>query len=303
MISWRNIPKELGLTSWDDYLEQGVLRAIAVAREIAGGENVNALGFCVGGSMLASALAVAAARGERETASVTLLTTMLDFADPGDIGVYISSEALAAREPSLLQGQRVRGSELAGAFASLRANELVWNYVVNNYLKGETPPAFDLLHWNGDSANLPGPMYVEYIRNMYLDNKLCQRGALTMAGQRIDLARLAMPAYVYASREDHIVPKSARSTRLLGGDIVRPRRVVDIAGVVNRRRGNGATTGRIRIFRPTIGWMAQMHPGGWWPHWGVACAACGRGALLRPWAAQHSRAGARAGTIRARIPR
>src|SRR4029077_21036644 len=177
---WRNIPQELGLTTWDDYLEQGVLRAIAVAREIAGGDNVNALGFCVGGTMLASARSVAAARGERDVASVTLLTTMLDFTDPGDIGVYISRDALAAREPALLAGQRVRGSELAGAFASLRANELVWNYVVSNYLKGETPPAFDLLHWNGDSANLPGPMYVEYIRNMYLDNKLCKRGALTM---------------------------------------------------------------------------------------------------------------------------
>src|SRR6185436_6490892 len=190
MISWRNIPQELGLTTWDDYLEQGVLRAIAVAREIAGGENVNALGFCVGGTMLASALSVAAARGERDVASVTLLTTMLDFTDPGDIGVYISRDALAAREPALLAGQRVRGSELAGAFASLRANELVWNYVVNNYLMGETPPAFDLLHWNGDSANLPGPMYVDYIRNMYLDNSLCKRGALTMAGQKIDLRRL-----------------------------------------------------------------------------------------------------------------
>src|SRR6185369_9264465 len=104
MISWRNIPQELGLTIWDDYLEQGVLRAIAVAREIAGGENVNALGFCVGGTMLASALSVAAARGERDVASVTLLTTMLDFTDPGDIGVYISRDALAAREPALLAG-------------------------------------------------------------------------------------------------------------------------------------------------------------------------------------------------------
>src|SRR5207342_3347610 len=105
---------------------------------------------------------------------------------------------------ALLAGQRVHGSELAGAFASLRANDLVWNYVVNNYLKGETPPAFDLLYWNGDSSNLPGPMFVTYLGNFYLDNKLRESGALTMAGERIDLAQVTMPAYIVASRDDHI---------------------------------------------------------------------------------------------------
>ena len=273
MISWRNIPPELGRTSWDDYLEGGVLPAIEVARDI-GGENVNALGFCVGGTLLASALAVAAARGERPVASLTLLTTMLDFADPGDIGVYVTREALAAREPALLQGQRVHGSELANAFASLRPNELVWNYVVNNYLKGETPPAFDLLHWNGDSANLPGPMYVEYIRNMYLDNKLCKRGALTMSGEKVALRRLEMPAYVYASREDHIVPwKSAyKSTGLLGGNVTFVLGASGhIAGVVNppaKKRRNYWTNAELP--QDPDQWLAeaQLHPGSWWPHWG-----------------------------------
>ena len=172
IVSWRNIPPELGRLTWDDYLEQGALTAIRVAREISGSRTVNALGFCVGGTILACALAVLAARRDACVNSVTFLTTMLDFADPGEIGVYVSREFLDAREPALLAGQRVHGSELAGAFASLRANDLVWNYVVNNYLKGETPPAFDLLYWNGDSANLPGPMYVYYLRNMYLDNRL-----------------------------------------------------------------------------------------------------------------------------------
>jgi len=136
MISWRNIPPELSRLTWDDYLEQGVLTAIRVAREISGNKTVNAMGFCVGGTLLACALAVLAARRDATVASTTFLTTMLDFADPGDIGVYVSREFLAAREPALLSGQRVHGSELAGAFASLRANELVWNYVVGNYLKG-----------------------------------------------------------------------------------------------------------------------------------------------------------------------
>lgn len=274
MISWRNIPPELGRTSWDDYLEKGALAAIEVARKV-GSENVNALGFCVGGTILSSALALAAARNEPPVASLTLLTTMLDFTDPGDIGVYVTREALAVRGPALLNGQRVRGSELAGAFASLRANELVWNYVVNNYLKGETPPAFDLLHWNGDSANLPGPMYVEYIRDMYLDNKLCKRGALTMAGQKIDLERVAMPAYVYASREDHIVPwKSAyATTHLLGGDITFVLGASGhIAGVVNppeKKRRNYWTNPKLPANPDEWLANAQMHPGSWWPHWGA----------------------------------
>ncbi len=174
MISWRNIPAELGTLAWDDYLEQGAFAAIRVVREITGSKTLNALGFCVGGTILACALAVLAARHDASVASATLLTTMLDFTDPGEIGVYVSREVLASREASLRAGQRVHGSELASAFASLRANDLVWNYVVGNYLKGETPPPFDLLYWNGDSANLPGPMYVDYLRNLYLDNRLCE---------------------------------------------------------------------------------------------------------------------------------
>ena len=163
---------------------------------------------------------------------------MLDFADPGDIGVYVSPEFLEAREPSLLAGQCVHGGELAGAFASLRANDLVWNYVISNYLKGETPPAFDLLYWNGDSSNLPGPWYVYYLRNMYIDNKLREPGALTMAGAAVDLSRITLPAYVYASRDDHIVPwRSGLSDHATPGRRfhVRPRRLGP-----HRRRGQSA---------------------------------------------------------------
>jgi polyhydroxyalkanoate synthase len=256
-----------------------------------GSKTVNALGFCVGGTLLACALGVLAARGERFVASATLLTTMLDFADPGDIGVYVSREMLAAREPALLAGQRVHGSELAGAFASLRANELVWNYVVNNYLKGETPPAFDLLYWNGDSANLAGPMYVYYLKNLYLDNKLRESGALTMAGARIDLARVTVPAYIVASRDDHIVPwRSAyRSTRLLGGEVTFVLGASGhIAGVVNppgKNRRSYWTNPLVDV--PADEWLAQaqMHPGSWWPHWGAWLARRGGGRRQAPAAA------------------
>ncbi|HET7098557.1 MAG TPA: alpha/beta fold hydrolase, partial [Casimicrobiaceae bacterium] len=223
MLSWRNIPRELGHLAWDDYLEQGVLRAIEVARSISGSRTVNALGFCVGGTLLACALAVLAARREAAVASASFLTTMLDFSDPGDIGVYVSPEHLAAREPALQSGGRVHGSELTGAFASLRPNELVWNYVVGNYLKGGTPPAFDLLYWNSDSTNLPGPMYSYYLKHCYIDNRLREPGALRMCGEMIDLARIALPTYVYASRDDHIVPwrTAYRTVSLLGGEDIR----------------------------------------------------------------------------------
>ncbi len=273
MVSWRNIPAELGGLTWDDYLQQGVLTAIEAVRDIAGSKTINALGFCVGGTLLACALGVLAARRESPVASTTLLATMLDFADPGDIGVYLSREGLAARAPALCGGSRIQGSELAGAFASLRPNELVWNYVVGNYLKGQTPPAFDLLYWNGDSANLPGPMYVDYIRDMYLDNRLREPGALSMCGQPIDLGRIAMPSYVLAAREDHIVPwRSAyRSVGLLGGD---PTFVLGasghIAGVINPAAKNRRNywVGGLSTDDPDQ-WLAsaRTQPGSWWPHW------------------------------------
>ena len=273
MISWRNVPQELGGLTWDDYIERGVLDSMRAVRDIAGGKLVNALGFCVGGTLLACALAVLAARRHAFVASATFLTTMLDFTDPGEIGVYISRDVQAAREPALMAGQRVHGSELAGAFASLRANELVWNYVVGNYLKGETPPAFDLLYWNGDSTNLPGPMYAYYLREMYLDNRLREPGALTVAGAPIDLSRIRMPVYVYASRDDHIVPwRSAyATTSLVGGEATFVLGASGhIAGVVNPPvplKRNYWTNPHLSA--DPDAWLdgATSVPGSWWPHW------------------------------------
>jgi len=273
IVSWRNIPPEQGSLTWDDYIERGTLRAIRLAQEIGRSKTVNALGFCVGGTMLAAAVAVLAARNDRSVASVTLLTTMLDFDDPGDIGVYISRELLAAREPALMAGQRVHGQELASAFASLRANDLVWHYVVNNYLKGTIPPAFDLLYWNADSANLPGPMYVYYLRNLYLDNRLREPGSLTMAGAPIDLKRIAVPTYVLATRDDHIVPwrTAYQTTQLVAGDTTFVLGAAGhIAGVINPpsppRRHFWTND---LIVAEADEWLARAAatPGSWWPHW------------------------------------
>ncbi|HVE51508.1 MAG TPA: class I poly(R)-hydroxyalkanoic acid synthase [Casimicrobiaceae bacterium] len=272
IISWRNIPPELGRLTWDDYLERGVIDALRVARKIAREEKVNALGFCVGGTLLASALAVLAARGDDSVTSATFLTTMLDFDDPGEIGVYVTNEFLAAREGALMAGQRMHGAELAGAFSTLRANDLVWNYVVGNYLKGETPPAFDLLYWNGDSANLPGPMFAYYLREMYLANRLREPGALTMAGEPIDLHKLTMPSYVLATRDDHIVPwKSAfRTTQLLGGEVTFALGASGhIAGVVNPAGSNKRNYWIEGRSTDPDQWLAGARSvtGSWWPHW------------------------------------
>ncbi|MEP7063455.1 MAG: class I poly(R)-hydroxyalkanoic acid synthase [Betaproteobacteria bacterium] len=288
MVSWRNIPARLGTLAWDDYLQQGVLQAIDVAQRIGGSRSVNALGFCVGGTLLASALAVLAARDDRRVASVTLLATMLDFADPGDIGVYVTPEFLAMHEAAFMCGQRMRGSQLAAAFSSLRVNDLVWNYVVKNYLEGRTPAAFDLLYWNGDSTSLPGPMYVYYLREMYLQNRLRERNALTMLGEPVDLSRIRCPAYVLATRDDHIVPwRSAwRTMALLGGDMTFVLGASGhIAGVVNpplpprRNFWTGAATGS-----DADAWLehARKVDGSWWPHWSAWLAQFKAGTRKAP---------------------
>jgi len=272
LLSWRNVTAEQGQLGWDDYVEQGVLQALAVARRIGRTEQVNTLGFCVGGTLLASALAVAAARGEQPAASVTLLTTMLDFSDTGELGLMVDEAMVAKREASIGKGGLLRGRELAQVFAALRANDLIWPYVVNSYLKGKAPPAFDLLFWNGDDTNLPGPMYCWYLRQTYLENRLREPGGTQQCGVAVDLASVDMPAFVYASREDHIVPwqTAYASTQLLGGE---SRFVLGasghIAGVINppAKRKRHHWTGPLTPDAPA--WLdgAEQVEGSWWPAW------------------------------------
>jgi len=272
LVSWRNVGKAQGHLSWDDYIEQGVLQALSVARRIRRADKVDTLGFCVGGTLLASALAVAAARGEQPASSVTLLTTMLDFSDTGELGLMVDEASVAAREANLGRGGLLHGRELAQVFAALRANDLIWPYVVNGYLKGQAPRAFDLLFWNGDDTNLPGPMYCWYLRNTYLENRLREPGGTVQCGVPVDLSRVDVPAFVYASREDHIVPwqTAYASTGLLGGDT---RFVLGasghIAGVINppaKRKRNYWTAD---LAPDAQQWLAgaQSVDGSWWPAW------------------------------------
>jgi polyhydroxyalkanoate synthase len=273
LISWKNVQADLGHLTWDDYIEKGALQAITVVQAITKMDQINALGFCVGGTILSSALAVAGSRGESPVASLTLLTTLLDFADSGEIGCLVDEKAVQLREATIGKGGLLKGSELAQVFSALRANDLIWQYVVGNYLKGNKPPAFDLLYWNSDATNLPGPFLAWYLRNMYLENNLRIPGRLEMCGVKADLGRVDMPAFIYASREDHIVPwKSAYLSRnLLGGDTTFVLGASGhIAGVINpavkNKRShwlNDSATANADEWFDT----ATEVKGSWWPVW------------------------------------
>jgi polyhydroxyalkanoate synthase len=283
MVSWRNITEELGHFTWDDYLEKGVLKALEVASAICAAEKVNALGFCVGGTMLGTALAVMAAKGENRVESATFLASMLDFSDTGDIGLFIDKASVAVREAAIGKGGIMPGRDLALVFSALRANDLVWSYVINNYLKGKSPGAFDLLYWNADSTSLPGPMYCWYVRNTYLENQLRVPGKLQVLGVPVDLGKIVVPAYVLATREDHIVPwrTGYRTTQLLGGDM---RFVLGasghIAGIVNPPSKNKRSywSGG-KLPGDADAWLAEAteKPGSWWPDWGAWLESLGGG--------------------------
>ena len=273
LVSWRNPTEAQGHLGWDDYLEQGPIEALRVAREITRVKQLNVLGFCVGGTIVTSALAVLKARGDDAAASLTLLTTLLDFSDTGEIGLFIDEQALLTRESTIGQGGLLPARDLQNTFSFLRANDLVWNYVQNNYLKGQKPQAFDLLYWNSDSTNLPGPFACWYMRNMYLDNSLREPGKLTMCGEKVDLGSLDMPVYLLATREDHIVPwqSSYLGTRLLQGKL---RFVLGasghIAGVINPARKNKRSYWiNDDTSLAAEAWLAgaEEKPGSWWSDW------------------------------------
>jgi polyhydroxyalkanoate synthase len=274
VVSWRNVKEPQGHLTWDDYLQLGVVETLAVVRRITGSDTVNTLGFCVGGTLLCAALAALAARGERPAASLTLLTTLLDFADPGTLGIFVDEMHVALREQTIGRGGIMPGRELATTFSSLRPNDLVWNYVVSNYLKGESPPAFDLLYWNADSTNLPGPMFCWYLRHTYLQNELREPGKLICLGQPVDLRSIDVPTYVLCTTEDHIVPWRAgfASAQALAG---RRRFVLGasghIAGVINppaKKKRSYRTGPDIDGLTPDQ-WLERSteHPGSWWTDW------------------------------------
>ncbi len=279
MVSWRNVGPEQGHFGWDDYLELGVFAALRAAREITKADKVNALGFCVGGTLLGAGLSVLAQKGEDIVESVTMLAAMLDFSESGPVGLFVDPASVAAKEATIGRGGILSGKELAFVFSAVRANDLVWPYVVNNYLLGGRPAAFDLLYWNSDSTNLPGPMYCYYVRNTYLENRLRTPNALANCGVPLDLGKVRLPLFALATREDHIVPwRSAyRTLLLLGGE---DKTFVlgasgHVAGVVNPASKNrrsywiGAPAGGNAPPSNPDDWLAAAgeRKGSWWPVW------------------------------------
>ena len=272
MVSWRNVKQKQARKTWDDYIAE-LIAAIEETKRIAKSDKLNMLGFCIGGTLVAAALAVLEKQGRNPAVSLTLLTTLLEFSEVGDIRVYIDENFVGKREKQLAKGGLVPGQELAGAFSSLRANDLVWSYVVNNYLKGKQPPAFDLLYWNADATNLPGPMYSYYLRNTYQDNKLCRPDALKMLGEPVSLKRVRLPTFVFSAREDHIVPWKGgyASARTLGGKVTFILGASGhIAGTINPASKNK----RSYWVNPKMPadpekWFAESQelPGSWWSEW------------------------------------
>lgn len=273
IISWRNPDESLGDITWDGYISGGTIPAIDAVKEISGSKKINAVSWCIGGTMLATTMAVLAAKRKKPIASATFFTTLLDFSDPGELGVFIDESQVKQHEHKLKEGGVMPGKQLASTFAMLRANDLIWSYVVNNYLKGKTPPPFDILYWNGDSTNMTSAMYTWYLRNMYLENNLVKPGAVELCGVKIDLGKIDCPVYFLSAVEDHIAPWKTTfiGTELVGGPVEFVLAASGhVAGVINPASKNKRHFWKEgELGKGDERWLetATEVPGSWWPHW------------------------------------
>ena len=282
VISWVNPDERLAEKTFDDYMVEGPLAALDAIERATGEREANVVGYCLGGTLLACTLAYLAGRppakgkaiGAGRVASATYLATMVDFAEPGELGVFIDEEQLTALEERMSEKGYLDGSAMANTFNMLRANDLIWSFVVNNYLLGKEPFPFDLLYWNSDSTRMPAAMHSFYLRKMYQENGLVEPGGITLKGVPLDLRRIATPTFILATREDHIAPWTSTyaATQLYAG----PVKFVlaasgHIAGVVNppaAAKYNYWTNGKLP--KDPAAWLkaARQEPGSWWPEWG-----------------------------------
>ena len=273
VISWVNPDERLAEKDFADYMHEGPMAALDAIEKATGERSVKAIGYCLGGTLLAATLALMAKRKDDRIKCATFFTTMVDFADPGELGVFIDEEQLALMEKTMEKKGYFEGSAMAEAFNLLRANDLIWSFVVNNYLLGREPFPFDLLYWNSDSTRMPRRMHSFYLRNMYQKNLLCRPGGITLDGEAVDLGKVKTPVYILSAREDHIAPwkSTYAATRLYGGDV---RFVLGasghIAGVINPPAANkyGFWTGESTPPDPDA-WLeaATAHEGSWWTDW------------------------------------
>ncbi|WP_114377842.1 class I poly(R)-hydroxyalkanoic acid synthase [Elioraea thermophila] len=272
-ISWVNPDERLAQKTFEDYMLEGPLAALEAIRKATGETDVNAIGYCLGGTLLACTLAHMAAKEDARIRSATFFTTLVDFSEAGELLVFIDEEQLKALEETMNKRGYLDGHEMAVTFNMLRANDLIWSFVVNNYLLGQEPFPFDLLYWNSDSTRMPAAMHSFYLRKMYQENKLVEPGGITLAGTPIDLRRIAVPTYILATREDHIAPWKAcyKATQIYSG---KKRFVLaasgHIAGVVNPPEA-GKYSHWVNTDLPPDpeAWLAGATElaGSWWPDW------------------------------------
>ncbi len=273
IISWRNPDEALGDKTWDDYLDQGTIPAIEAVQKISGSKKINGVSWCIGGTLLATTMAVLAAKRKKPFASATFFTTLLDFSDPGELGVFIDESQVNQHEHKLAEGGVMPGKQLATTFAMLRANDLIWNYVVNNYQKGKTPPPFDILYWNSDSTNMTAAMFTWYLRNMYLENNLAKPGCLELCGVPVDLGKIDCPVYYLSTIDDHIAPwkTTFESTELLQGKVefvlAASGHVAGVINPVSKNKRNYWIDGELG--KGADHWLdtATSVPGSWWSNW------------------------------------
>jgi len=272
-ISWVNPDAHLAQKSWEEYIREGPLAALDAIKQATGEEKVHTVGYCVGGTMLAVALAAMAARGDERIVSATMFAAQVDFTYAGDLKVFVDEEQVELVEQRMAERGYLEGKSMVTVFNILRSNELIWPYIINNYVKGKAPFPFDLLYWNSDATRLPAANHSFYLRNCYLDNKLTS-GGMKIGDTPIDLKLIKVPIYNLATREDHIAPAKSvlLGSKFFGGPV---KYVLSgsghIAGVVNppdKKKYQYWTGARPRSAN-LDGWLAKAteHPGSWWPDW------------------------------------
>ena len=275
IISWVNPDTKLADKTFEDYMIEGPLAALDAIEQATGENKINAVGYCIGGTLLASTLAYMAAKKDERIKSTTFFTTMVDFEDAGELGVFIDEEQITSLENKMDKKGYLEGAHMASTFNMMRGTDLIWSFVINNYLMGKDPLPFDLLYWNSDSTRMPAAMHSFYLRNMYMENKLVEPGGITLDGVALDLRNIKLPCYVISTQEDHIAPwkSTYAAVNLYKGPV---KFVLSasghIAGIVNppdAKKYCYWTNAAKKAPKTPDAWFngAKQHDGSWWPDW------------------------------------
>jgi polyhydroxyalkanoate synthase len=278
LVSWVNPGAEMADAGFEEYMKGGIFAALDAVEKATGIADPNCVGYCIGGTLLAATLAYMAAKGDARIHSATFWAAQTDFSDAGELSVFVDEAQLDALKAKMeSEGGVLPGSKMAGAFNMLRANDLIWSFVINNYLLGKQPMPFDLLYWNSDTTRMPEKLHLSYLRNCYKENALAL-GKMEMAGVRLDLSKVTVPVYLQSAKEDHIAPATSvfKSVNLFGGPV---RFIIagsgHIAGVINPPAAKKYQYWTNDSFAKDGGakgieaWRAGSteHPGSWWPDW------------------------------------